>query len=49
MFRLSGIDVEKLQAFMQSGKTVCCDQKGYQEGVLKGKILAFTPIPGSRM
>ena len=47
MFRLSGIDIERLQAFLQSGKLSAVIQKGYQEGVLKGKILAFTPIPGS--
>lgn len=47
MFRLSGIDLDRLQEFMRSGKISDVIQKGYQEGVLKGRILAFTPIPGS--
>lgn len=48
MFRLSNVDMELLQSFLQSGKLPEIIQKGCEEGVLKGRILAFTPVPGSR-
>lgn len=47
MFRLSGVNMERFDAFLKSGKISGIIQKGCEQGVLKGKILAFTPIPGA--
>lgn len=47
MFRLSHVDLDKLKAFIQEDKIPAVIQKGYTAGILKGKILAFTPIPGT--
>lgn len=47
MFRLSNVDIDALNQFLKDGKLPAIIQKGFESGVLKGKILAFTPIPGS--
>lgn len=47
MFRLSNVDVKALQEYLASGQLPQLIKKGFDSGVLKGKILAFTPIPGS--
>lgn len=47
MFRLSGVEKDRLQEVIQSGGIREAIQKGRSEGVLKGGILAFTPIPGT--
>lgn len=47
MFRLSNVDLGKLNTFLESGMLKEIIANGYQEGILKGKILAFTPIPGT--
>ena len=48
MFRISNVDLEALNAFIHGGCLSQIIQKGRQAGVLKGGILAFTPIPGTR-
>ncbi len=48
MFRISHVDLEKLDAFIHSADLKAAIAEGYESGILKGKILAFTPIPGSQ-
>lgn len=48
MFRLSNVDLEQLDAFIHSEHLRQTVQEGYSSGVLKGRILAFTPVPGTR-
>lgn len=48
MFRLSNVDLEQLKQYQESGKIPELIKEGFEKGILKGKILAFTPIPGSR-
>lgn len=48
MFRLSNVELEPLNAFIHSDGLKQTVQAGYDQGILKGKILAFTPIPGTR-
>lgn len=48
MFRLSGVDLEVLDAFLCGGGLGETIRKGRESGALKGGILAFTPIPGTR-
>lgn len=48
MFRLSNVDVPALMAFVHSEGLRQVVQEGFDAGILKGKILAFTPIPGTR-
>lgn len=48
MFRLSNVDQESLSRFIHSGDLSKVIQDGYDAGILKGKILAFTPIPNTR-
>lgn len=48
MFRLSGIEQNALDAFVHSAALSETIQLGMREGVLYGKILAFTPIPGTK-
>lgn len=48
MFRLSNVDLAKLDAFIHSEDLGKIIQDGYEAGTLKGKILAFTPIPGTK-
>ena len=48
MFRLSNVDMDKLKQYQESGKIPDLIREGFEQGILKGKILAFTPIPGSR-
>jgi 2-polyprenyl-6-methoxyphenol hydroxylase-like FAD-dependent oxidoreductase len=47
MFRLSDIDQDALDAFVHSAALAETIQLGLREGVLAGKIMAFTPIPGT--
>lgn len=48
MFRLSNVDLDKLKQYQESGKIPELIREGFDKGILKGKILAFTPIPGSK-
>ena len=48
MFRISNVDLKKLDDFIHSEDLKKAIAEGYEAGILKGKILAFTPIPGSR-
>lgn len=48
MFRISGVDIQKLNEFLNSGQLPSVIREGLSREVLKGKILALTPIPGSR-
>lgn len=48
MFRISNVDMPQLQDFISSpalGETI---KKGREDGVLKGALLAFSPIPGTK-
>lgn len=47
MFRLSGVDKQLLQEFISSQKLYPLIEEGCAAGILKGKLMAFTPIPGS--
>ncbi len=47
MFRLSNVDLKQLKQYQDSGKIQELIKEGFEQGILKGKILAFTPIPGS--
>ena len=48
MFRLSNVDLKQLKQYQDSGKIPQLIREGFDQGILKGKILAFTPIPGSK-
>lgn len=48
MFRLSNVDLKELKQYQDSGKIPELIREGFDQGILKGKILAFTPIPGSK-
>lgn len=48
MFRISNVDLEALDAFIHSDRLGEVIREGRERGVLKGGILAFTPIPGTR-
>ena len=48
MFRLSNVDFNQLNAYLEAEKLPELIRRGYEAGVLKGKILAFTPIPGTK-
>lgn len=47
VFRLSNVNISELQAFIASPELQNVIDKGIQEGALQGRILAFSPIPGS--
>lgn len=47
MFRLSRIDLPVLRSFLASGSLNDIIDKGLKKGILHGRLLAFTPIPGS--
>ena len=48
MFRISNVDLDQLDAFIHSPRLGETIRQGRESGVLKGGILAFTPIPGTR-
>ena len=48
MFRIANVGLEELDAFIHSPRLGEVIRKGRESGVLKGGILAFTPIPGTR-
>lgn len=48
MFRLSDVDLPALMEFVHGPGLRQVVQEGFDAGILKGKILAFTPIPGTR-
>lgn len=48
MFRITNVDLEALDAFIHSPRLGEVIALGRERGVLKGGILAFTPIPGTR-
>ncbi len=48
MFRITNVDLEALDAFIHSPQLGEVIALGREKGVLKGGILAFTPIPGTR-
>lgn len=47
MFRLSGADLEQMRRFLDSGRLGPVIREGREKGILKGAILALTPIPGT--
>lgn len=47
IFRLSNIDLRTLQDFIDSGALCAVVNQAFDEGIIKGKILAFAPIPGT--
>lgn len=47
VFRISGVDVPALQQVIDKGGLAPIIEEGYAAGILKGKILAFSPIPGT--
>ena len=47
-FRLSNIDIEALQEAINEGALAPVIADGYSSDILKGKILAFSPIPGTK-
>lgn len=46
-FRLSGVDFSPLQKAIACGDLGPTISQGYERGILKGRILAFSPIPGT--
>lgn len=46
-FRLSGVDTPLLQNAIARGALGLVISQGYERGILKGRILAFSPIPGT--
>lgn len=47
VFRLSNINIPVLQEVITSGILGSIISEGYESGILKGKILAFSPIPST--
>lgn len=47
MFRVSGVDPEQMKQFLGSGCLGQVIREGREKGILKGNILALTPIPGT--
>lgn len=47
VFRLSGLDISKLQQTIHSGALSNIVVDGFSRGILKGRLLAFSPIPGT--
>lgn len=47
-FRLSGLDLVKLQDTIDSGALASIVADGFEQGILKGRLLAFSPIPGTK-
>jgi len=47
LFRLSNINIPELQKIISEGGLAPIIADGYAKGILKGKILAFSPIPGT--
>lgn len=47
MFRVSNIDTARLKPFLCSGQMGELIREGRESGVLKGGILAVTPVPGT--
>lgn len=47
IIRLGGIDLERLQQSILSGEQQALIREGMDKGILKGKIMAFAPIPNS--
>lgn len=48
MFRLSNVDMERVREFQADGQLPRLIQESFEKGIIKGRILAITPIPGSR-
>lgn len=48
MFRISNVDLKEVDAFVHSDQLGEIIRQGREKGVLKGSILAFTPIPGTK-
>lgn len=48
MFRISNVELTTLDAFINSDQLKATIKQGRESGVLKGSILAFTPIPGTK-
>ena len=48
MFRISNVDLKAMDTFVHSDQLGEIIRQGREEGVLKGSILAFTPIPGTK-
>lgn len=46
-FRISGVDIPALQQAVDDGGLAPLIEDGYARGILKGKLLAFSPIPGT--
>lgn len=47
LFRISNVDLQSLQTFIDSGRLSEIIDRAFNESVIKGKILAFAPIPGT--
>ena len=47
VFWLTGADLERVGAFVAGDGMAEVVRRGYERGVLKGRILALTPIPGT--
>lgn len=47
MFRISGADLKRMGQFLNSGQLAQVIREGREKGILKGAILALTPIPGT--
>lgn len=48
LFRLSGLDIPRLLETIHSGALSSIVADGCSRGILKGRLLAFSPIPGTK-
>lgn len=47
MFRISNVDMDRLRPFLSEGQLRERIREGQEAGILKGGILAITPVPGT--